>query len=684
MQRQHHCVTEISPLMTKQEIQSRILELREFINRCNYNYYVLSASDVSDYEFDVKLRELQDLETQNPELDDPDSPTHRVGSDQNQEFQQVEHKYPMLSLANTYSEGELRDFDSRIRKLIPGVDFTYSCELKFDGTSISLTYVDGRLTQALTRGDGKKGDDVTNNVRTIKSVPLRLSGKDFPKEFEIRGEILMPHDSFNRLNAERLEIGEPPLANCRNAASGTLKTQNSSTVAKRGLDCYLYYLLMDQLPTDSHFKNMSIARDWGFKVSENMTKASSIDEVWKFIEYWDKERENLPYDIDGIVIKVDDMHLRDTLGFTAKTPRWAIAYKFKAEEAAAELLSIDYQVGRTGVITPVANLSPVHLAGTTVKRATLNNADFIQNLGLHEGDTVYIEKGGEIIPKITRVDVDRRKPGAAPIRYIDKCPVCGATLVRNPGEAGHYCPNYNACPPQITGKIIHFTTRKAMDINCGEATIDQLYNAKLVSNIADLYSLTVSQVEALDRFARKSAENFIASLEKSKQVPFERVLYALGIRFVGEGAAKILAKKFRSMDNIMAASVEELASADEIGEVIARSVYDFVRKDSNVEIINRLRAAGLRFEAEGDVVSEPVSDKLAGLNIIVTGSFATPKRREELEQMVAENGGKLQSSVNNKTTFVVAGLKPGASKVKKAEQLGVQIISEEDFLSKLA
>ncbi|MCQ2252444.1 MAG: NAD-dependent DNA ligase LigA [Bacteroidales bacterium] len=670
--------------MTKQEIQSRILELREFINRCNYNYYVLSASDVSDYEFDVKLRELQDLEIQNPELDDPDSPTHRVGSDQNQEFRQVEHKYPMLSLANTYSEGELRDFDSRIRKLIPGVDFTYSCELKFDGTSISLTYVDGRLTQALTRGDGKKGDDVTNNVRTIKSVPLRLSGKDFPKEFEIRGEILMPHDSFNRLNAERLEIGEPPLANCRNAASGTLKTQNSSTVAKRGLDCYLYYLLMDQLPTDSHFKNMSIAREWGFKVSENMTKAGSIDEVWKFIEYWDKERENLPYDIDGIVIKVDDMHLRDTLGFTAKTPRWAIAYKFKAEEAAAELLSIDYQVGRTGVITPVANLSPVHLAGTTVKRATLNNADFIQNLGLHEGDTVYIEKGGEIIPKITRVDEDRRKPGAAHIRYIDKCPVCGATLVRNPGEAGHYCPNYNACPPQITGKIIHFTTRKAMDINCGEATIEQLYNAKLVSNIADLYSLTVSQVEALDRFARKSAENFIASLEKSKQVPFERVLYALGIRFVGEGAAKILAKKFRSMDNIMAASVEELASADEIGEVIARSVYDFVRKDSNVEIINRLRAAGLRFEAEGDVISAPISNKLEGMNIIVTGSFATPKRREELEQMVAENGGKLQSSVNNKTTFVVAGLKPGASKVKKAEQLGVQIISEEDFLSKLA
>ena len=669
--------------MTKQEIQNKISSLREFINRCNYNYYVLSASDVSDYEFDQKLRELQDLETANPEFDDPDSPTHRVGSDQNQEFQQVAHKYPMLSLANTYSEGELRDFDARIRKLIPGVSFKYSCELKFDGTSISLTYRHGRLVQALTRGDGKKGDDVTNNVRTIKSVPLKLSGSDFPDEFEIRGEILMPHNSFNRLNAERLEIGEPPLANCRNAASGTLKTQNSATVAKRGLDCYLYYLLMDQLPTNSHITNMNIARGWGFKVSENMAEASSIDEVWKFIEYWDKERGKLPYDIDGIVIKVDSMDLRDQLGFTAKTPRWAIAYKFKAEEAAAEILSIDYQVGRTGVITPVANLSPVHLAGTTVKRATLNNADFIMNLGLHEGDTVFIEKGGEIIPKITRVDQKSRKPGAAPIKYITHCPVCGARLVRNPGEAGHYCPNYTACPPQITGKIIHFTTRKAMDINCGEATIEQLYNAGLVSNIADLYSLSIGQVEKLDRFARKSAENFIASLQKSKQVPFDRVLYALGIRYVGEGAARILARKFGNIDAIMQASIEEISSADEIGEVIARSVHDFVRKDSNIQIIERLRAAGLCFALAANEHNSPVSAKLEGMSIIVTGSFATPKRREELEKMVEQNGGKLQSSVNNKTTFVVAGEKPGASKVQKAEKLGIPIISEADFLAKL-
>lgn len=669
--------------MTKQEIQNKISSLREFINRCNYNYYVLSASDVSDYEFDQKLRELQDLETANPEFDDPDSPTHRVGSDQNQEFQQVAHKYPMLSLANTYSEGELRDFDARIRKLIPGVSFKYSCELKFDGTSISLTYRHGRLVQALTRGDGKKGDDVTNNVRTIKSVPLKLSGSDFPDEFEIRGEILMPHNSFNRLNAERLEIGEPPLANCRNAASGTLKTQNSATVAKRGLDCYLYYLLMDQLPTNSHITNMNIARGWGFKVSENMAEASSIDEVWKFIEYWDKERGKLPYDIDGIVIKVDSMDLRDQLGFTAKTPRWAIAYKFKAEEAAAEILSIDYQVGRTGVITPVANLSPVHLAGTTVKRATLNNADFIMNLGLHEGDTVFIEKGGEIIPKITRVDQKSRKPGAAPIKYITHCPVCGARLVRNPGEAGHYCPNYTACPPQITGKIIHFTTRKAMDINCGEATIEQLYNAGLVSNIADLYSLSIAQVEKLDRFARKSAENFIASLQKSKQVPFDRVLYALGIRYVGEGAARILARKFGNIDAIMQASIEEISSADEIGEVIARSVHDFVRKDSNIQIIERLRAAGLCFALAANEHNSPVSAKLEGMSIIVTGSFATPKRREELEKMVEQNGGKLQSSVNNKTTFVVAGEKPGASKVQKAEKLGIPIISEADFLAKL-
>ena len=664
--------------------EHKVMQLREFLNECNYKYYVLAQPDVSDYEYDMKMRELQDLEAQYPELDDPDSPTHRVGSDTNIEFQQVEHRYPMLSLANTYSEGELRDFDARIRKLLPeGEEFRYSCELKFDGTSISLTYHEGRLVRALTRGDGQKGDDVTNNVRTIKSIPLRLTGEGFPDDFEIRGEILMPHESFRRLNAERLEIGEQPLANCRNAAAGALKTQNSAAVAKRGLDCYLYYLLMDQLPTDSHTENMAKAKSWGFKVSENTKLAKNIDEVWDFISYWDKEREHLPYDIDGIVLKVDSMAQRDRLGFTAKTPRWAIAYKFKAEEAAAKLLSVDYQVGRTGIVTPVANLSPVHLAGTVVKRATLNNADFISGLGLHNGDTVYIEKGGEIIPKITRVDENLREPGATPIKYIENCPVCGAALVRNDGEAGYYCPNYATCPPQITGRIIHFVTRKAMDINCGEATIEQLYKAKLVNDIADLYSLKVSDIEGLERQGSKSAENLVKSIEKSKQVTFDRVLYALGIRYVGEGSAKILAKKFHDIDAIANATLEQLAEVKDVGVGIATSIFEWMRNEGNIKLLQRLKEAGVQMAL--DVVEDdaPKSDKLADKNIIVTGSFATPQRRSELEKMVEDHGGKLQSGVNAKTSFIVAGAKPGASKVQKAEKLGIKIISEDDFLAML-
>ncbi len=662
--------------------EHKIRQLRDFLDDCNYKYYVLARPDVSDYEYDMKMRELQDLEAQYPEYDDPDSPSHRVGSDVNQEFQQVEHRYPMLSLANTYSEGELRDFDARIRKLLPeGEEFQYSCELKFDGTSISLTYHDGRLVRALTRGDGQKGDDVTQNVRTIKSIPLRLNGSGYPDDFEIRGEILMPHDSFQRLNAERLEIGEQPLANCRNAAAGALKTQNSAAVAKRGLDCYLYYLLMDTLPTDSHTDNLALAKSWGFKVSDNTKLARNIDEVWDFINYWDNEREKLPYDIDGIVLKVDSMTQRDRLGFTAKTPRWAIAYKFKAEEAAAKLLSIDYQVGRTGIVTPVANLTPVHLAGTIVKRATLNNADFIQNLGLHTGDTVYIEKGGEIIPKITRVDETLREPGATPIKYIDKCPVCGATLVRNDGEAGYYCPNYENCPPQIMGKVIHFVTRKAMDINCGEATIEQLYNAHLVNDIADLYSLKASDIEPLERQGRKSAENLVQSIEKSKQVPFDRVLYALGIRYVGEGAARVLARKFRDIDALASASTDALAATNEIGETIAATVFEWMHNEVNIRLIQRLKEAGLQFVLDVADDDAPKSDRLAGKNIIVTGSFATPQRRAELEKMVEDNDGKLQSGVNAKTTFVVAGAKPGASKVQKAEKLGIKIITEEEFLA---
>lgn len=666
------------------QIEHQMRQLREFLNDCNYKYYVLAQPDISDYEYDVKMRELQDMEAQYPEFDDPDSPSHRVGDDRNQEFQQVEHRYPMLSLANTYSESELRDFDARIRRLLPeGEKYTYSCELKFDGTSISLTYRAGRLVRALTRGDGTKGDDVTNNVRTIKSVPLTLSGGGYPDDFEIRGEILMPHDSFRRLNAERLEIGEPPLANCRNAAAGALKTQNSAAVAKRGLDCYLYYLLMDTLPTDSHTENMEMAKAWGFKVSSNTKLAKNIDEVWDFINYWDKERENLPYDIDGIVLKIDSIEQRERLGYTAKTPRWAIAYKFKAEEAAAKLISIDYQVGRTGIVTPVANLTPVHLAGTVVKRATLNNADFIRNLGLHEGDTVYIEKGGEIIPKITRVDEKMRASDATPIKYIENCPVCGAKLVRNEGEAGYYCPNYANCQPQITGKIIHFVTRKAMDINCGEATIEQLYNAKKISDIADLYSLHTADIEPLERQGKKSAENLVQSIQKSRQVPFDRVLYALGIRLVGEGSARILARKFRDIDTLQAATLEQLAEANDIGMGIAASVFDWLHNEANIRLIQRLKEAGLQMALEPSDGGAPAGDRLVGQNIIVTGSFATPQRRTELEKMVEDNGGKLQSGVNAKTNFVVAGEKPGASKVQKAEKLGIKIITEADFLAML-
>lgn len=670
--------------MTKEQIAVQINTLRQQLEDANYKYYVLAQPEISDYEYDTKLKQLQKLEDENPEFFDANSPTQRVGSDVNQEFNQVFHKYPMLSLANTYSKAELEDFDNRIKKLV-NTEYCYDCELKFDGTSISLTYRNGLLVSAVTRGDGEKGDDVTQNVKTIKSIPLKLKQDEknqWPEEFEIRGEILMPHSSFERLNAERTEIGETPFANPRNAAAGSLKTRSSAVVAKRGLDCFLYYLLMNQLPTDSHFTNMDIARDWGFKVSQHTKKAKNIDEVWEFINFWNTERYNLPYDIDGIVIKIDSMQMREKLGFTAKTPRWAIAYKFKAEEAASPLLSIDYQVGRTGVITPVANLKPVQLAGTIVKRATLHNADIIKTLDLHQGDTVFIEKGGEIIPKITRVDLSLRPQGAKPIEYIENCPVCGAKLVRNQGEAGHYCPNYKNCPPQIKGRIIHFVTRKAMNINCGEATIELLYNQNLIKNYADLYTLTVNQMEKLERFAKKSAENFVKSVNDSKSVPFERVLYALGIRYVGEQAAKSLASTFGSIDNIINADIQQISQTEDIGQVIAESVYGWFHDVENMEIVSRLKSYGLNFETQK---SEPInqSTKLSGLNIIVTGSFATPQRRTELEQMVENNGGKLQSSVNSKTSFVVAGEKPGASKVQKAEKLGVKIISEQEFLSML-
>lgn len=665
--------------MRSDEIRDRILALRSLINEANHKYYVLNQPDLSDFEFDSLMNELIALEKSAPEFFDENSPSCRVGSDIESDFVQVYHKYPMLSLGNTYSESELRDFDARLRKLIDG-DFEYDCELKFDGTSISLTYLNGCLKSAVTRGDGEKGDDVTRNVRTIKTVPLVLAEGDYPDEFEIRGEIVMPHDSFSRLNEERLENGEPPMANPRNAAAGTLKTRNSKAVAKRNLDCFLYYLLMDNLPSDSHFSNMQKASDWGFQISQHTAKVDSINKVWDFIQLWDQKRQSLPFDIDGIVIKVDSIKLRNTLGYTAKTPRWAIAYKFKAEEASSKLISVDYQVGRTGIVTPVANLEPVHLAGTVVKRATLHNADIIKSLDLHCGDTVFLEKGGEIIPKITRVDLSKRIPGASAVEYVSRCPQCGAELVRNEGESGFYCPDYRRCKPQITGKIIHFISRKAMNINCGEATIEMLYNASLIKDVADLYQLTPDQLIPVGRFAKKSAENLVASINDSKKVPFARVLYALGIRHTGEIAAEALASHFNDVEKIRVATIEEIAAVEDIGEIIAQSVYSWFHDDDNILLLNRLKEYGLSFN--NDHV-EPVKQKpavLSGLNIIVTGSFATPARRTQLEEAVKIYGGKLQSSVNAKTDYLVCGENPGASKLEKAQKKGTKIITESEFL----
>ncbi len=667
--------------MQNSNVKEQIENLRNFLNQANYDYYVLSSPKVSDFEFDSKMKELQKLETDYPEFWDENSPSQRVGSDLEKDFVQVLHKYPMLSLGNTYNEGELREFDQRIKRLYQG-DYVYDCELKFDGTSISLTYVDGKLQRAVTRGDGKKGDDVTANVRTIKTIPLVLKEGDFPKDFEIRGEIIMPKKSFEKLNQERLENGEMLLANPRNAASGTLKTRSSKIVSQRGLDCYLYYFLCEKFPSDSHFQNMQKVKEWGFKTSEHVKIAKNIDQVIDFINYWDKERANLPYDIDGIVIKIDSMSLREDLGYTAKTPRWAISYKFKAEEAASKLLKIDYQVGRTGIVTPVANLEPVHLAGTIVKRATLHNAEIIDALDLHEGDTVFLEKGGEIIPKITRVDISKRIPGAKKIQYISNCPVCGAALVKNDNEVGLYCPDYKNCEMQVKGKISHFVSRKAMNINCGDATIDVLFEKNLVKNVADLYSLKVEDVQNIERFGQKSAQNLISSIGESKNQPFNKVLYSLGIRHTGEIASNILASHFVSLDNLQKASMEEIANVDEIGMTIANSVFNYLHDEKNLQMILRLKNYGLNFELKEENLDSK-SDKLAGLNIIVTGSFASPSRRSELENLVKQNGGKLQSGVNAKTSFMVCGDNPGPSKIEKAQKLNIKIISESEFLSLL-
>ncbi len=661
------------------DVKARIEALRTELHKHNYNYYVLSQPVISDYDFDQKLRELQDLENAHPEFFDPNSPTQRVGSDVSKEFSQVKHKYPMLSLGNTYSKGEVQDFLLRAQKFI-NEDIEIVCELKFDGASISLTYKDGKLVQAVTRGDGEKGDDVTANVRTIRSIPLTLPAGDYPEEFEIRGEILMPWSVFEQLNKEREEQEEPLFANPRNAASGTLKLQNSQEVAKRRLDAYLYFVLGENIGGDTHYEMLQKAKSWGFKVSDAVRVAKSVDEVMEYINYWDTERKNLPVATDGVVLKVNSLRQQRELGYTAKSPRWAIAYKFKAERECTRLREVTYQVGRTGKITPVANLDPVQLAGTVVKRASLHNADIISELDLRLDDMVYVEKGGEIIPKIVGVDKDARKENLLPVGFIDKCPECGTPLVRLEGEAAHYCPNEDGCPPQMKGKIAHFVSRKAMDINIGEEGIDLLFDNKLIGDVADLYTIDLNMLSRLPGWGVKSAMKLKESVEKSKEVPFDRVLFALGIRYVGESAAKKIAKAFKSIDAIKAASLEQLQEIDEIGESIAGSIKYYFSKEKNNALIERLRDHGVQMELNIEDATV-VGDKLAGLNIIVTGSFATPQRRSELEQMVQDNGGKLQSSVNAKTSFIVAGEKPGSSKIKKANELGTKIIGEEEFLA---
>ena len=656
----------------------RIYQLREELHRHNHNYYVLNAPEIDDQTFDFLMRELQDLEAKHPECADENSPTMRVGSDLNKNFVQVVHKYPMLSLANTYSEAEVAEFYERVKKSL-NEDFEICCEMKFDGTSISLTYEDGKLVRAVTRGDGTQGDDVTDNVKTIRTIPLVLYGEGYPQEFEIRGEILMPWVVFEQLNKEREEREEPLFANPRNAASGTLKLQNSSVVASRKLDAYLYYLLGENLPGDGHYENMQAASAWGFKVSDIMRKCATLEEVLEFIRYWDVERKNLPVATDGVVLKVNSFRQQRNLGYTAKSPRWAIAYKFQAERACTRLNMVTYQVGRTGAITPVANLDPVHLAGTVVKRASLHNADIIEGLDLHIGDMVYVEKGGEIIPKIVGVDMDARFMVGDKIRFIDKCPECGSPLTRYEGEAAHYCTNDTACPPQIKGKIEHFVSRKAMNIDgLGSETIYQFYQEGLIHTIADLYTLKAPDIARLERMGKKSALNIMEGIRASKEVPFERVLFALGIRFVGETTAKTLAKAFRSIDKLASASLDDLMQVDEIGARIAESIIRYFADEKNREQIERLREAGIQLEMEELDLSE-YTDKLAGKSIVISGVFAHHSR-DEYKEIIEKNGGKNVGSISKKTSFILAGDNMGPAKLEKADKLGVPILNEEDFL----
>ncbi len=673
-------------------MKQRIGALSEEIRRHNYNYYVLSGPTISDYDFDMLLNELISLEKEFPEFTEPDSPTLHVGGAVTKDFVQVQHRYPMMSLGNTYSEDEILDFAERIRKLI-GEGVEYVCELKFDGVAIGLTYRHGRLMQAVTRGDGIQGDDVTTNIRTIRSIPLKLHGSGYPDEFEIRGEIILPHESFEKINLQRAEDGDEPFANPRNAASGSIKMQDSAEVAKRHLDCFLYYLPGSGLPFTTHYESLAAARSWGFKVSEHAARCSTVEEIFEYLETWDRARYELPFDIDGIVIKVNDLRQQEMLGYTAKSPRWAIAYKFKAEQVATRLLSVVFQVGRTGAVTPVANLQPVQLAGTVVKRASLHNADVIASLDLRNGDTVFVEKGGEIIPKIVGVDLDARPAEAPPVVFISNCPECRTPLVRTEGEAAWYCPNESGCPPQIKGKLEHFISRKAMNIDSlGEGKIEILFDNGLVHHCADLYDLTSDQLIGLEKtygssddkrekkisFREKTVTNILNGIEGSKQAGFERVLYALGIRFVGETVAKKLATHFGSVEKLKAAGFAELNEVEEIGEKIATSILAWFSEPLNLGLIDRLRASGLHFEMEAsnEIL---LSNRFEGMTFVVSGVFENFSR-DELKKTIELHGGKNVGSVSAKTTYLLAGANMGPEKRKKAEKLGVAIISEADFL----
>ena len=658
--------------------KQRILQLRKELHEHNYKYYVLNQPEISDQDFDFMMHELQDLEAKHPEMADPNSPTQRVGSDLNHEFSQVAHKYPMLSLANTYNEQDVAEWYDSVKRGLNGEDFEVCCEMKYDGLSISLTYVDGKLVRGVTRGDGVHGDDVTDNVKTIRCIPLVLPGTGYPNEFEIRGEILMPWKVFERLNAEREAAEEPLFANPRNAASGTLKSQNSALVASRQLDSYLYYLLGEDLPCDGHYENLQEAARWGFKISLGMKKVKTLQEIYDYINYWDAERKNLPVATDGIVLKVNSLRQQRSLGFTAKSPRWAIAYKYKAERACTRLNEVTFQVGRTGAVTPVANMDPVQLAGTTVKRATLNNEDFIRSFDLHIGDYVYVEKGGEIIPKIVGVDIDRRPIIAHPVSFITHCPECGTRLVRYEGESAWYCPNDAGCPPQIKGRIEHFISRRAMNIDSiGPETVDDFYRQGLVRNVADLYTIDVQQING-DGSRQKSAMKIIKGIEASKQVPFERVVFALGIRFVGETSAKLLARHFKDVDSLMGAKLGDLTEIDGIGEVMAKSIMTYFANPQNRDIVERLRGYGLQM-ALGKDQTAVASDKLAGKSIVISGVFQHHSR-DEYKQLIEQHGGKNVGSISGKTSFILAGDNMGPSKLQKAEKLGIPLVSEDDFL----